>query len=305
MCLFLCAGVVVEQRLVLGVFVILALFDGELLVFALFEQAGDERVSEDVCLLSDAYFGVIFLGVDAERHIAGQRPGRGRPCEEVGVLAPLHRELDEYGLLLHILVSLRDFVRGKRCPATRAVRHNLVTLVKQTLVRNLLERPPHRFDVVVVVGDVGVLHVRPVTDSVGHDLPLVLILPHRLLALFDEGFDAVFFDFLFAVDAELLLDLELNGQTVSVPTGLAQDKIALHCLVTGYDVLHDAGEDVPDVRLAVGGRRSVVKIEALPAPVFLDALFENLVFFPERQHLFFALDEVQRCVYGFVHLLPL
>ena len=196
-------------------------------------------------------------------------------------------------------------MRGKSRAATGAVRHYLVALIQQPFVRHLLYRPPHGLDISVVVSNVRVLHVRPVTYAVGHDLPLVLILPHRLLALFDEGLDAVLLYLLLAVDAEHLLHFQLNGQPVSVPTGFPADIVPLHGLVTRDYILHDTGEDVADMRLAVGGGRTVVKIEALASLILFNALFKDLVFLPERQNFLFAFHKVERSVYGFVHHLPL
>ena len=52
-----------------------------------------------------------FHRIDAERHIGGQRPGRGRPCQEIGILIH-HFEPDNSGTLLHRLVALRYLMGG-------------------------------------------------------------------------------------------------------------------------------------------------------------------------------------------------
>ena len=220
-----------------------------------------------------------------------------------GSIATLRRELHEHRLLLDIAVALRHFVRGERRPAAGAVRHDLVALVKQPFVGDLPERPPHRLDILVVVGDVGVLHVRPITYAVGHDLPLVLIFPHGFLALLDERLDAVALDVLLAVHAELLFHLEFDGEPVGIPARLPADIEPLHGLVAGDDVLHDAGEDMPDVGLAVRGGRTVVEIESLAALVFLDALFKDLIFLPEFENSLFAFHEIEVGAYGCVHII--
>ena len=59
---------------------------------------------------------------------------------------------------------------------------------------------------------------------------------------------------------------------------------------------------MPDVRLAVRRRGSVVKGEFLLALVLGAALFGDLVFLPEIEDLFLLADEIERSVYFFIHL---
>ena len=80
---------------------------------------------------------IVLVGVHAQSQIAGQRPGRGGPCQDVGVLA-LHLEAGDGGALLHVLVALGHLVGGQRGAAARAVGHHLEALVQKALVPNLL-----------------------------------------------------------------------------------------------------------------------------------------------------------------------
>ena len=278
----LVALVEVEKRNVGGVFVIFAPLDVNQRV--VFEKRVDKRPRQDVNLAVCLDLGIVLDRIHAQRDVGRKRPRRRRPCEEIALLVTQF-ELDENGLLLDELVALRDLVRRKRRAAARTIGHDLVTLVQQAGVRNLLDRPPLRLDVVVLIGDVRMLHVRPIAYALGHALPLVLVLPDALLALADERLDAVLLDVLLAVHAEQFLDLQLDGQSVSVPPRLAQHVIALHRLVTRYDVLHNTRQYVTDVRLAVGGRRTVVEGELGLALGRLYALFEDAVALPKLEHL--------------------
>ena len=191
-------------------------------------------------------------------------------------------------------------MRGQRRAAARAVWYDLVTLVDQPHLVQLLQTPPDRLDVVVVIGHVRMLHVHPVAHAVGHAFPLALVLPDALLALLDERLDAVALDVLLAVQFQQLFDLQLDGQAVRVPSGLAEHLIPLHDLVAGNDVLHDAGENVADVRLAVGRRRPVVKGKhGLSGRVLLRPL-KDPVLLPERKDLLLSLAEIQPGVHFFV-----
>ena len=89
---------------------------------------------------------------------------------------------------------------------------------------------------------------------------------------------------------------------MSVPAGLAGDPLAFHGVVAGYHVLYDSGEDMADVRLAVGCRRAVIEHIDRAILAGLNALFEDPVVFPELFDLFFLLDEVAVGTYLFVHI---
>ena len=190
---------------------------------------------------------------------------------------------------------------GQRRAAARAVGDDLVSLIEQALFPDLLQRPPFGLDVVVVIGNIGILHVRPEGDAVGHLLPLGLILPDRFFALLDERLHAVSLDLLFSVQAEHLFDLQLNGQAVGVPAGLAQNVIALHGLVPRDEILDGARLDVADVRAAVRGRRTVEEGIGLLSLSQLYALFKDLVLLPELEDLLLARNKIHvRCDF-FVH----
>jgi hypothetical protein len=78
-----------------------------------------------------------------------------------------------------------------------------------------------------------------------------------------------------------LLDLDLDGQAVAVPAGLALDAEAPHRLVAAHDVLHRPGQDVPGMGHAVRGRRAFEEDEVGLACTDLDAALERLVLLPE------------------------
>ena len=137
------------------------------------------------------------------------------------------------------------------------------------------------------------IHVGPKSDDAAELLPHALVLPNGLAAAFDERFDAVLFDLILAVDADRLFDLELDGQPVSVPAGFAEDFASLHRPIAREHIFDDARQDVPDMRLTVGGRRAVVEsiIGAAVAPV--DRLLLNVVVAPKIFDFLLARGEVK------------
>ena len=85
--------------------------------------------------------------------------------------------------------------------------------------------------------------------------------------------------------AELLVDLELDGQAVAVPARDVVGHLALQVAVLHDDVLQDLVERVADVDVAVRVGRAVVEDEALRAGarrVLRDELLEDRLLLPLR-----------------------
>jgi hypothetical protein len=95
-----------------------------------------------------------------------------------------------------------------------------------------------------------------------------------------------------ADDAQVLLDLHLDGQPVGVPSEAAVDTEAAHRPVARHDVLDDAGQQVAVVRKVVGERRPVEE-DVLPgAGALLDRTPERVAGLPALQDPFFQLREL-------------
>ena len=287
-------GSALVQGLILLVFQVFALHGLQHLVglLSLFLCKGSENgVKKGLAHVIDAAVGGLYLRIGifrihAECDVGRQRPGCGGPCQEIGILI-LHLEADDGGSLLQRLVALSNLMGGKRCSAARAVGNNLEALIEQALIPDGPECPPLRLNEIIIVGDIGVIHIRPESDGAGELFPHALIFPYTLLALLHEGLDAVSLDLILAFDADLLLDFQLYRKTVGVPAGLSRHLVSLHGAVAGNHILDDSGQHMADMGLSVGRRRSVIKhVDRIILAVF-DTLLENAVLFPELYDLLF------------------
>ena len=160
-----------------------------------------------------------------------------------------------------------------------------VALVEQALVEELLQEPPQRLDVFVVVGDVRVVHVDPVAHLAREVLPLARELHHRLAARAVVLLDGDLLADVFLGDAELLLDAQFHGQSVSVPSGLAVHEVALLRLVAAEYVLDRAGHDVVDAGHAVCRGGTLVEYERGMALAGRDAFVERVACVPFAEHV--------------------
>ena len=241
-----------------------------------------------------AHGHVVDLRADAERRVRGQGPRRRGPGQEAGRAPARHfglrvedAELPDDGRVLDVAVAARlvQLVRRETRAGGRRVGLDRVALVEQTLVEELLEQPPQRLDVLVVVGDVGVVHVDPVAHLARELLPHARELHDGLAARAVVLLDGDAAADVLLRDAELLLDAQLHGQAVGVPSGLAVHEVAALGLVAAEDVLDRAGHHVVDARHAVGRGGTLVEDERGVSLAGGDAFVEGVVRVPFGEHV--------------------
>ena len=191
---------------------------------------------------------------------------------------------------------------GQRGAATGAIGNDLKALVQQLLVPDLAQGPPLGLNVIVVIGDVGIVHIHPEANGAGEAFPHALVLPDALFTLLDERLQTVFLDLLLAVQTQLLLHLQLDGETVGIPARLTGNHLALHGAVAGNHILDNTGQHVADMGLTIGRGRAVVEGVGLPFLALLQGLLEDLILSPELQHLALTLYKIHIGRYFLVHL---
>ena len=136
----------VKQRHILLVFQVLSLISLQNLISGrsgfLIGQLSQHRIQQGFRhIIGKAvrrlHLCVGLVRIHAQRHIGRKRPGRGSPCQNIGVLI-LHLKAGNGGTFLHILIPLRHLMGGKRGTAARAVGHDLEALVKEALIPDFL-----------------------------------------------------------------------------------------------------------------------------------------------------------------------
>ena len=143
-------------------------------------------------------------------------------------------------------------MRAQACTGSRRIGLDGITLIKQVLVIKLLQEPPKRLYVTVVIGDVWIIKVHPVTHLVSKVGPFLGKFHHILAAgCVIVGHRDGLSDVLLG-DTECLLHSEFYGKAMGIPAGLASYQESLHCLVTAEGVLDGTGHYVVDAGHAVG-----------------------------------------------------
>ena len=205
--------------------------------------------------------------MDRRGHVARERPRRGGPDQEVlPVMAGAgDRQPQGERQVADLVVALRrDLHVGEPGAAARAPGHHVVALVDEPPLVALLQEGPDRVVVLVAVGEVAVLPVHP------HAEPLALLGLKRgegvnpRLAQLHEAIDPERLDLAFVVEAELLLDLDLDPQPLAVESVLVALPLAEHGVVALVEILVGATPRVVHAHRVIGRDRAV---EEAPAPL--------------------------------------
>ena len=208
---------------------------------------------------------IVNLRANAEGGVRGKRPGSGRPSQHIrrqvghgsGKLRARrikHAELCRHRCVLHIAVAagLVQLVRTQTRTCGRRIWLNGIALVEEIFLVQLLEQPPQCLNIFVVVGDIGVLHIHPVTHEVAQVGPFLGVHHHVAAAACIVFLNANAAADVFLCDAQFLFNAQLNGQSVGVPSCLAIHLESLHRLVTAEYVLDGTRHHVVNTRMSVG-----------------------------------------------------
>ncbi len=299
-----------RRLLVLGpVHVDLDLVPGGLLVAA---GGGVGRLADVVDLALVPHLEIGQLRVDGGPDVAGQRPGRRRPDEEVFAGPAAQGELDEDRLVVDLLVAFLDLHLAQADAAARAPRHGVVAAVDEAAAVALLEEGPDR--VVVLLGHrevriplsgrfgpvlVGAVPVHPVAEA-DRLLRLDAGEPvHALLAELHEAVDAgedvaghQVLDVALGGELQLLLDLDLDPQALAVEAVLVALALALHGVVALEGVLVSAAPGVVDAHRVVGGDGAVEEGPARAVLVLFAQGVEGPRLVPELEDAAFLCREI-------------
>ena len=166
-----------------------------------------------------------------------------------------------------------------------------------------LEEGPDAGDIFIGIGKVRVIPIHPLTETnrlVGDDGGEFF---HALDALVGELVQTVSLDVVLGLEAELLLDLDLNPKTLRVKAVAVVGVAALHGMVLNESILEGSAPDVVDTHGVVGGDRAVDEAILRAVCVFLLELVEAVVFLPEGENFLFVFNEGVFGVKFFLHFL--
>ncbi len=244
------------------------------------------------------------FGTHAQGSVRGQRPGRGGPGKQhrLAMSAELRQGVDNLklssdGRILHVAVAtgLVQLVRAETRAGSGTVGLNGVALIEKALLVELFQQPPQTLDVLVVVGNIRMVHVHPVAHLLAQRPPFVGVHHHVLAAalvifVHRDGLADVLLG-----DSQFLLHAQFHRQSVGVPPRLAVHQVALHGLEPAERVLDGARQHMVDAGMSVGGWGSLEEHEGRTSLALLQTATEKVLPFPFCQHVLVHLAQVQPC----------
>ena len=105
----------------------------------------------------------------------------------------------------------------------------------------LAQQVPNRFNVFVVISDIGIIQVEPVAHLNCKFIPKVLVFHHLPAAFFIVVFNGNLFADVFLCNAKLLFNTDFNGETVGVPSCFTAHIETFHGLIPAKDILDRPG----------------------------------------------------------------
>ena len=246
-----------------------------------------------------------------QRGVGRKCPGGGGPGQEVGLAPALHHldgvgaeELGHAGGVLHIAVTsgLVELMGAETGTGGGRVGLDCVAFVEIPLVVKLLEQPPARLDVAVVVCHIRIVKVNPVAHGVGKGGPFLGVFHHFVATCGVVVIHRDFFADVLLGDAERLFNAKLHGESVGVPAGLAVNAESLHRLVTAENILNSAGHHMVDAGHTVGRGGTLEEDERSGTLAQLDTAAEQVIGVPLGEHLLVDTGKVEIVVFGKLHL---
>ena len=207
---------------------------------------------------------VLRVGLDRSGNVGRERPRGRRPHDERLALTLLQREADVERRMLEVLVLPgEELVLRDRRPAAWAPLGRPVPRVQPAALVDGLQEAPDVRDVRVRERVVVVVPVHPHAEALRLLGDHLGVLGDPLLAPRRELGEPVLLDVALRVQAERLLDLDLDPEALAVEAVLVALVEAAQRLVALEDVLQRAAPGVVDAHRVVRGDRPVDEAPAL------------------------------------------
>ena len=166
------------------------------------------------------------------------------------------------------------------CSCFRRVRLNGIAFIQQSFVVKLSEQPPNALHVFWGVGNIGILHIDPISHFFSELVPDIGVAHDRLFTSFIVGIYTDFGTDVFFGNAKFFFNAEFYRQAVGVPTGFAMYLLSFECLVTTKDIFNGTAHDVVNAGQTIGRRRTFIKDKRGCSVALCHGLLKNGFFLP-------------------------
>ena len=128
----------------------------------------------------------------------------------------------------------------------------------------LLKEPPECFDIPVIIGNIWVIHIDPVSHFPGKIFPQIGIFHYSLTAFFVVIFNGniswrILISDIILCNAKSCFNTKLNRQSMSIPACFTFHLITALCFETAYSILDRSCHNVMNTGDTVCRWRTLIK----------------------------------------------
>ena len=177
-----------------------------------------------------------------------------------------------------------------------------MSLINKPFLIHFFERPEYAFNIRILISDIRVVHIHPVSYLASKVFPHRLIFPNRLTTKVNKLLNAIIFNIFFAVETKFFFHLNLDRKAVCIPTCLTKDVISLHCLEAWNNIFHCTSKHMTNMRFAICSWRSIMQNKTFVRIfILMKSLFDNAVLFPKGKYFFFIFQKIKFAVNFLIH----
>ena len=208
-------------------------------------------------------------------------------------------KLRRHRRIFHIAIAPRliQLVARQTRTSRRRIRLNGVAFIQQTLVVKLLQQPPKRLNIFVVIGDIRMIQIHKIAHALSQFAPFSRefhhVFPTPAVIIFRRNiFVRSLVVNILLRDTQLLLHTKLHRQTVCVPTGLALHLITLHRLITIKRVFNRARQHMVNARMTISRRRTFEEHKLRLPLTLCYRTQKNVILLPISQHILIGFHKI-------------
>jgi len=116
----------------------------------------------------------------------------------------------------------------------------------------LFQQVPDGFDILIVVGDIGIIHIDPVAHLFSEIFPHTGVLHHILAACCIEFFNGNFCPDILLGNVLGALNGQFHGQTMGIPARFPLHQVSLLCFIPAEDILDGTGHHMVNTGFSIG-----------------------------------------------------
>ena len=156
----------------------------------------------------------------------------------------------------------------------------------------MFQQPPKCFNIFIVISDIWIVHVNPISHTFCQVAPFCRVFHHILTT-----FLVVFLYRYFRTDiclcyTKVIFHAQFNWQSVSIPSSLTVYLIPLHCLISVKRILDCSRKNMVYTWMPVGRWRSLVEYKFRTSFSFFYRTVEHVKCVPFTKYFVICLSKI-------------